>query len=316
MTLPRLILSKEALRLGSDRELRRLHTRGSLVRIRTGVYAETETWGALDADARYREFVRASALVSAPGAQFSHDSAAALWRLPSIDPWPHGAHELVPRSAGGNSRRGIRRHALGLDPTPTVIDAVTVTSLVRTLLDICSTASFVRAVTMVDDALRPTREGDDRHGWGTPLPTVDELLDELAGLLPYPGSTRAQRAIQFANGGSGSPGETFSRVQFHALGYPAPQLQVPFYDADGFIGDADFYFRDLDLISEFDGASKYGAARRYQRHLSLDEIVMAEKVREDRMRRVVKSFARLRWPTVRNRRMLAEYLAPFGLVAR
>ena len=177
----------------------------------------------------------------------------------------------------------------------------------------CSTR-FVRAVAMLDDGLRPTREGDPRHDWGVRLPTPTSLKSALAELDPYPGSARAGLALDFATTLSGSPGETYSRVEFHALGLPAPELQVEFFDADGSIGYADFYWRHLDLIGEFDGASKYSAARRYQRGIPLEQLLLEEKAREDRMRRVAKSFARLRWPVVRDRRALAAYLSTFGLV--
>ena len=316
MPHPHLILSREAERLGTARDLRRAHASGHLVRVRSGVYADAQQWTSLDADEKYRSFVHAAALVSGDAAQFSHDSAAALWQLPSIGPWPSMAHELVAKGPGGTSRRGIRRHGLGLDPSPVRLDSVLVTSLDRTLLDMSCSTTFGRAVTMLDDALRPTRAGDPRHGWDVRLPTLDGLKSALAELLPYPGSARAGLALDFATALSGSPGETYSRVQFHALGLPAPELQVEFFDADGSIGFADFYWRHLDLIGEFDGASKYSAARRYQRGISLEQLLLEEKAREDRMRRVARSFARLRWPVVNDRRALAAYLRPFGLVAR
>ena len=82
------ILSREAERLGSDRELRRKCAAGLLSRVAPGVYMEKTEWASLDPDERYRARVQAASLRSRPGAQFSHDSAAAMFRLPSLGPWP------------------------------------------------------------------------------------------------------------------------------------------------------------------------------------------------------------------------------------
>ena len=314
MTAPPLYLTREAARLGSARDLRRSAQRGDLVRVATGVYIDSVEWRAMDADARYRTQVRSAALLSSHGAQFSHDSAAALYRLPSIGGWPQLLHELTVRTPGGTSRRGIRRHGLGLDKDPTVIGEVTVTSLARTIVDLSCTTAFVRAVTMADAALQEPRAAGIRAELGVPAVTQFQLLQALGSLLPYPGSARARLAIQFADGSSGSPGESFCRVQFHALGLPAPELQVEIFDEFGSIGFADFYWPHLGLVCEYDGRSKYGARRQFQRNISGEQVLWQEKVREDRMRRVVAGFARLTSEVVRDRHTLADYLRPYGLV--
>jgi len=315
MTNPTFFLTREADHLASARELRRRFAAGLLTRVVVGVYMDRGEWEAMSADDRYRARVRAIALTSPPGSQFSHDSAAAMLSLPSLQPWPTKAHQLALRGSGGTSNTLITRHGMGLDPGCLEIDGVTVTSLARTLIDMSCTTTFVRAVAMVDDGLRLPREGDPRWALGIPGATKDELDAEMARLSPYRGLVKAAAAIEFADGGSGSPIESFARVQFRALGLPAPELQVEFLDERGSIGFADFYWRELDLVVEVDGRSKYGAGRRYQTGMSTEQIVLAEKDREDRMRRVVTSFGRLTWPQIKDRRVLATRLRPFGLVA-
>lgn len=130
------------------------------------------------------------------------------------------------------------------------------------------------------------------------------------------GAVKAQSVIEFASPFAESPGESFARVQFLALGYPTPELQVEFFDDAGFAGTVDFYFSELDLIVEFDGAAKYGAKREFQRELTLEQILIKEKDREDRLRRLVRSFARINWSIASDRRVLANHLRPFGLVER
>lgn len=90
---------------------------------------------------------------------------------------------------------------------------------------------------------------------------------------------------------------------------------MQFFDELGSIGFVDFYWRELDLIIEVDGRSKYGDARRYQRGLSGEQILWNEKRREDRLRRVATAFGRLDWETVNDRHRLAAHVAPFGLRA-
>ena len=261
-------------------------------------------------DEQYRTRVRAAALISRSEAQFSHESAAAMWRLPSIGPWPDIVHELTDTQPGGTSRVGIRRHGLGLDDHATIVDDVVVTSLERTVVDMACTTSFVRAVAMADAALHVPDETE----WRRKATTALDLTTTLDSLRPYRGLAKAQRVLDFADGRSESPGESFSRVQFHALGYPPPLLQIDFFDEIGFIGCVDFYWPQLGLIGEFDGLSKYGRKRRYQSGLTLDQILMIEKKREDRLRRVSSGFVRLDWQKVSNRRALAGFLRPHGLV--
>lgn len=313
-TLPALILSREAERLGSARELRRQHARGLLTRVFPGIYLPTGEWNALDADGRYRLRVRAAALRSSPDAQFSHDSAAALYRLPTVGAWPDAVHETVIPSGGGTSRSGILRHGLGLDPSPRRVDGVTLTSLPRTLVDIGRSTTFVRAVAMADHAMRPAKEGEP--GWDLGLPVVSRgaMLAVIDGLGDQRGLEAARRVAEFADGRSGSPLESVGRVQFHALGLPTPELQVGFSDGSGFIGFADFYWRELDLIVEVDGRSKYGSGRHFQQGMTPDEILWIEKRREDRLRRVVRSFARLDAAILYDRRGLADRLGAYGLV--
>lgn len=303
-----LFLASEAASLGSDRALRRLNERGATVRLATGVYVATADWTNMDADAQYRTRVRAASLSSRPGAQFSHDSAAALWQLPSIGPWPVVAHELTERQAGGTSRVGIRRHARGLDPASLELDGVTVTSLPRTVVDMACTTSFVRAVAMADAAL-----GNPHGSLARGSTTIENLRAVLESLRPYRGLVKASTVVDFATPFSGSPGESFARVQFRALRLPAPELQVPFFDERGYIGTADFYWPALGLIGEFDGKSKYGPRRRFQRGLTSTQLFHEEKGREDRLRRVSSSFARIDWALAQDRARLAAHLRVHGL---
>jgi hypothetical protein len=312
-SLPELYLIKHATLHGGDRTLRRRFERGEVVRVRSGVYLDRDVWTLLDADARYRVRVAATATATQHGTQFSHDSAAAMLRLPSLGAWSPDIHILSPRTPHGRSRAGLRRHSLGVDVSPVQLNDFLVTSLARTVIDISCTTTFARAVGMADDALRPPQAGEFRHGKHLDAVTPQQLRAELDSLAPYYGSVRATRVLDFASGKSGSLGESVSRVNIHLLGFPPPLLQVPFSDANGFIGFADFYWPELDAIGEFDGDVKY-RDKRYLRGRLPEDVVIAEKHREDRMRAVVRAFTRWDWSVATDRMRLAERLRPLGLV--
>jgi len=312
-SLPRFELVKVAALTGADRSLRKRYARGELVRIRSGVYLSREQWNSLDADGRYRARVAAAATATAEGTQFSHDSAAAMWRLPTLGPWSRDMHVLGPRHSGGRSNAGLRYHGVGREGVPSTFNGFEVTSLARTVIDISCTTSFARAVGMADNALRPPDEGGFRHRIGIAPVTHLELTQLLTSLDPYYASARATRVLEFADGRSASLGESLSRVNIHFLGFPPPQLQVPFSDSDGFIGYVDFYWPELDLIGEFDGYVKYREAR-YLNGRSAADAVIDEKVREDRLRRVCRAFARWDWAVARDRLRLAERLGAHGLI--
>src|SRR5690606_2713206 len=198
MSNPTFFLSREAQQLGTDRELRRRHARGEMVRLRAGVFMGADAWANLDRDERYRAHVRAAALVSPAEAQFSHASAAALWRLPSLRRWPAAAHQLVERSAGGTSRVGIIRRGLGTDPRAVRLDGVLTTSLPRTLLDIASANDFASGVVAMDAGRREPEPEDFRFGLFDAAPTLDELDLLFRGLSPYPAPARVCRVMEFS----------------------------------------------------------------------------------------------------------------------
>lgn len=167
---------------------------------------------------------------------------------------------------------------------------------------------------MVDAGLRTPGSGDLRHELAGTLGKA-ELLALLDSTLPRAGSGKARKAIEFGDGRSGSLLESLSRGQFILMGISPPELQVPFFDGEGFIGNVDFYWPELDLIGESDGDLKYDGAGSPSGRPS-NEVVKAEKAREDRLRRVVTSFERWDWYVAISRERLAARLRRHGLVGR
>lgn len=295
-------LNREAERLGSDRDLRRAYARGDVVRIAPGMYVPTDRWASLTDDQRHRLQCHA-VLTRHQGLQLSHDSAAALWRLPSFGPWPGRVHVTVEQNIARRSTTALIRHEGGIDQAGSVIDGLAVTSLARTVVDVARTTSFIRAVGVADAALRGARAS------GFQRDAVDRtvLEREVEIIAGRPGSARAARVVEFADARADRLGESICRAQFHALGLPRPHLQRAFTDRQGRI-IPDFYFEEWDLALEFDGVGKYLRGREFHPELTEAQIVVKEKRRENRLRRLVRDVARVEWAESIDRRKLVTVL--------
>ena len=76
------------------------------------------------------------------------------------------------------------------------------------------------------------------------------------------------------------------------IGTPPPELQRR-YECESGVYDVDFHFAEADAVGEVDGKVKYvDPAMRGDR--SADEVVYAEKLREDEIRMRCRAFGR--WP--------------------
>lgn len=85
------------------------------------------------------------------------------------------------------------------------------------------------------------------------------------------------------DGRSESPGESRSRVALHAAHFPKPELQARIVTPDHHrVARVDFLFPELGVIGEFDGLVKYRSQLRGSR--SPEDVVIAEKAREDALR--------------------------------
>lgn len=88
-----------------------------------------------------------------------------------------------------------------------------------------------------------------------------ELASVLEVCRRWPGIRKARAAAEFADPRAASPLESISRVAFHEMGLPAPELQVPLvFDH---LGDpttiVDFYWEEFRVVGEADGLMKYDA---------------------------------------------------------
>jgi hypothetical protein len=307
------VLSRDYRRLGRQAELAAAVRCGELVRVIRGVYRHADSVPVDDvasADDAFLAKLRATQLLAAEPVTFAGFAAAAVWQLPIVGEWPDRASVSSPRAAGGRSNSSVSRSYLG-HPAPSVeIDGLRVTTLARSVVDVARVATFVQSVAMADSALHgqiPSSRFRARAAIAH-----DELRSELAALGPVPGSSSCRGVLRFADGASGSAGESVSRVGIHLLGLPAPLLQVPFYDAFGLIGVVDFWWPEFGLVGEFDGVGKY-LREEFARGRSSAQVVVEEKAREDRLRALGPRVTRWGWDVATSLSRLRSHLAAAGL---
>jgi len=158
--------------------------------------------------------------------------------LHGIDVQPCDPIEVtVPRSTGIGVRAGIRVHRA----TSAVDDVVQirgfrVTSIVRTIADLCRRLPLIEAVVIVDAALHSRRV------------TLAQLSQSARGTM--------KRVIQFAEPAAESPMESRLRMILVLGGLPRPKAQVSIYDPSRrFAGRVDLYYEEARLAIEYDGAT-------------------------------------------------------------
>jgi hypothetical protein len=293
-------------------EFRRDHARaairGSEHRVSLGAYLPTSTWEAASDLGRYLLRVKAIAGTRQGDPVYSFWSAAALHGLPITGKWPTDVHVTVGRAGGGRSSGQLVRHAIPLRPADVVeIAGLRVTSVARTVVDLASTREVLSAIVAADRALRV-----DRWGEIAPMTTLAELTDVYRSRFPFTGSARARKVLASAVDSSDSPLESVSRINMGSLGIPRPVLQQRFEDYRGLIGFSEFYWPEHRLVGEADGRAKY-LDPKYRRGRSLEQVLLDEKERADRLRALGLSVTRWGWDIGAHPEALRRHLVAAGL---
>lgn len=289
-------------------QLARAARAGANQRVAVGAYVPAEIWQSLAPRQKYLARVRAIAETRKNRPVLSHWSAAAIHDLPIIGDWPQSVHVTVSPTSGGRSRNGVVKHSVQLgEGDAEERDGLLVTSIARTVLDIAATSNFLSAVTMMDRALHV-----DRFGRIAPLVSKDELWRRWEARLPFGGHARAKAVIEFGEARADSPLESVSRVNMQVIGCPRPLLQSRFSDYLGFIGETDFHWPQFRIVGEADGERKY-LDQAYRSGRTVKQVMIDEKVREDRLRAVSLGVTRWPWKTAINPAALRAKLSSAGL---
>lgn len=323
--MPRLILtSEERLSPAGDRWVQRAVEAGRLVRVRAGIHVDAAEWEAAGHDRRALVRTSAGVRTRRQDAVLTHESAALVLGIPIIGARPDAVHLASSTGSAPRNERGVVWHRDRL-PDEDLIEygGFVLTSPERTVFDLARTRGFTSAVTGIDAALAgryepaPVRfDGDRFIDWEPDvIAAVDRAalarrIDEAAGAR---GIRSARHAIEFADPRSASPGESLSRAQIHLLGFPQPELQVPFERREGGLDVTDFLWPDFAIAGEFDGFVKYHRDE-YLDGMAPEDVVWLEKERERRLRRDHGlEVSRWVWDVARTPHLLRSELVAAGL---
>lgn len=174
-------------------------------------------------------------------AVFAGGTAAWLWR---VGPNPAKPIEIVvPITSGARSRPGLTvRRATLSDEEITEVNGFRLTSLSRTLCDLCTRQPEVEALIAIDAAVRN----------GTIAATIRAYAEVERG---RPGARRLANLALVAAPAE-SPMETRLRWILLRAGLPQPVVQADLRNDEGqFIGRADLYYPRARLVIEYDGAN-------------------------------------------------------------
>jgi len=183
----------------------------------------------------------------------SGTSAALLWGL-ELAATPERLCVTVGRDRSRARRDGVHvRRADLADGDWLRRDGLRVTTVLRTVLDLCRSLPLAQAVAATDSALRRA------------LVTVVDLRGALCRLPSGRGRDLVARVLALADPACGSVLESLLRVLLHERGLPSPRTQlVVRRRSGGLIGRVDFAWPDVGLVVEADGFAFHADRRRYR----------------------------------------------------
>lgn len=314
---------------------------GRLIRVRPGVFAPADRWNNSSRDDRFFASAAALALTMRSDPVFCRETALLLYGLPLINrpdvlilrapstsmagstqrkkppgaDWPLFAERRisVPRAwndlAPGQENPFRHRISPG---TGLVLE-----DLRMCLADTLPRLAWEDAV-VVADALRG---GLRNNSAGNPDSSAAPwTAQELDGLTEWctnqKNALRLKRIFAFSSPRSGSPGESWSRVIIDRLGFEPPELQHEVRDINGrLLGILDFWWKGLGLAGEFDGKKKYAGANSYSGR-GVDPVILAEKLRSERIQEEGIRFVRWMWDDLKSPRQLETKLRRAGVPQR
>ena len=199
----------------------------------------------------------------------SHRSAAALWDLPgkrtavaeiTCPRWRRARHDAV-----------VVHESLALSKRDqTVVDGIPVTTVERTIFDLCAVCRPFTVDLTIDNALRRN------------LTTVDELIALLRrlGKRGRRGTRKFRKLLEDRDASYVPTESEREQMLLRVLrehGLPEPERQFSIYDEAGnFVARPDLAYRDLKIAMEYDS---------YQHHVGKAAIVRDNR-RRNRMGRI------------------------------
>ncbi|MDN5716276.1 MAG: endonuclease domain-containing protein [Janibacter sp.] len=273
----------------SGAEIARAIRAGDLVRIRRNALVDGELWRAAKPWERHELRARAvmTGLPKGHSVALSHHSALVVRGISvhGVDDRVHVVHVGTGR---GRSDEVVVGHRPVAEDLVEVHEGLRIVAPAVACLQVAAQFGAEAALVSADHALH--NKLIDRQG-------LDAALVAFApgrwSRAPYQMSLLADARIE-------SAAESRARWAFQMLGFRQPTPQVRIVDDDGeLVARVDFLYEDLKVIIEVDGFGKY--------QTTAD--LIAEKVREDRLRALGYEFVRLTWADLADHRIVRRKVA-------
>ncbi|MGB5953306.1 MAG: type IV toxin-antitoxin system AbiEi family antitoxin domain-containing protein [Ornithinimicrobium sp.] len=259
---------------------------GHLVRLRRNIVAIAAQWEKAAPWERYALLTRATARsLGDSSLSLSHHSALAVHDIPlfAVDSRVHFARQGV-----GQVYSGARSvfHPPVQSAYLSDVEGKSVVSAAFAVLQVAAASGVESGLVSADALLRQS-------------PGID-LARALEDYPPSNGRPHASLVAELADARIESAGESRCRWAMWMAGLPDPEPQV-WIRAEGFAARVDFLIAEHGVVIEFDGMAKYQSA----------SYLRAEKLREDRLRRLGYEVVRFTWKdlecleTVRTRIIMA-----------
>ena len=273
--------------------VRRLVSDGVLVRLRRGILVGCCVVERAAVDRRSAHGLRLRTLLTVyDDCVAGAESAALLLGWPLLD---LPSRPVLLRAAGAWRGGDDVRVRIAHLPDHHIVelDGIRCTVPARTVVDIARSASFRQAVVVGDAAVARVCTEAELHA----------MLDECS---EWADLGKARKAIPFFDARAESPLESVSRAIMHEYDVPPPDLQHEIH-LDSQTYRADFYWKQTRTIGEADGRAKYSM----DPDRTPEEVVYAEKVREDNLRDEGHPFVRWNY-----RQMLHQTEVTIGRIMR
>jgi hypothetical protein len=277
--------------------LARARNDASLTRIRHAVYVPTSQWVRLKPWDRYLARVHAVALVR-PESVFCLESAAALFGLPLFGE-ARDIHLLDTKWPRSHRVGDVVLHTSVDERETRQLDTVIATSPAETVADLGRVLPPAFALAVVDAAISPRQSS---------LCSLEDVVEVSARQANRRGRRKLRWARERADPRIESVGEAVSHAVLEWLGFAPPIVQQEFR-FEGIDDRVDFFWPEFGVLGESDGYGKYDANDVEGSRQRLIE----EKVREDRLRRHCRGFARWDWADVMRARPLRDKLVVAGV---
>lgn len=251
------------------------HLSGAAFRVRDGLFHGT-TRSRLRASDLQRPFtaVRSVALdlgdvldrcrayepLLRPGEAFSHETAAALLRLP-LPEEPSDVHVLAPAGRTRARGRGVVGHVASVAPPIVLNDGLPVVDPSYVWCQLGNALSVHDLVAIGDAIVTGSRRGEARE---PALATVDELREAARRWGARRGSGTIAAALPRIRFGAESPKETHLRLTLVDAGLPEPVPNQPVRLPTGGTVHPDLAYRERRIAFEYLGDTHRTDRRRWQ----------------------------------------------------